>query len=98
MPDINVSPEWIAYHAEITAWLLDGCILALTAISGYLARTLWKAIQRVVEDIQGIKNLQQVQSANHLTHIEANTLETSNIMREFGAKMDVLISILEKRI
>lgn len=98
MPDINVSPEWIAYHAEITAWLLDGCILALTSVAGYLARILYKAIVGTVADIQTIKNLQQIQSSNHLTHIEANTLETANTMREFGAKLDVLISILEKRI
>lgn len=94
---IQVSPDWITHHARLAAWLMTTGALLLISLAGYFSRQLFNAINSALADIKEIKDEQVVQSVNHLTHIEAHTLETRDAVKEMSGKIDVLISIMEKK-
>lgn len=88
---IDISPEFVAQHAKFVAIVL-GALLSI--VGGYVLN----AIRVAAKDLKYLKNIQGVQAENHLSTIQAATLATRDELIKNNAKMDVLISVIERKL
>jgi hypothetical protein len=88
---ITVSPDWIQEHAKIAAWALGALAVTLVSLGMHFSTKLFTALNSALDDISQMKN-------NHLTHIEASTTATRDETIKTNAKLDVLISVIERKL
>ena len=61
-------------------------------------RKIIKSAKKAFDTLDEIKQIQTQQAGNHLKHIEDYTSEMRDSQKETNAKLDVLISVIEKKI
>lgn len=95
---MEISPEFVAQHAKAAAWVIGFLGTAVLSFAGVIMRKTVKAIKEAAQDLKFLRDIQGVQAENHLTHIQDATAITRDETIKTNAKLDVLISVIEKKL
>ncbi|HET9283176.1 MAG TPA: hypothetical protein VFR24_14545 [Candidatus Angelobacter sp.] len=97
----DASPELIQFvkdHSALIAWVLGGVGAASLSLGGFVVKKIVDAVKQACEDLKHIKNIQGVQAENHLKTIQDASLAQKEEQIKTNAKLDVLISVIEKKL
>lgn len=95
---MDISPDLVAQHAKAAAWVIGALGTVILSIAGVVMRKVVKAIKEAAQDLKFLRDIQGVQAENHLTHIQDATAITRDETIKTNAKLDVLISVIEKKL
>jgi hypothetical protein len=91
---LDVSPDFVKEHASLIAWVLGVCVASALALLGYSFR---KCIELYNQAQHAFTNCLPTTQKN--TEIIGNKQEETNrLLGLQNAKLDVLISVIEKKL
>ena len=95
---MEISPNFVAQHANIAVGIISLLGTLVSVLFGVVMKQTLKAIKEAAEDLKFLKNIQGVQAENHLKTIQDATVATKEETIKTNAKLDVLISVIEKKL